>query len=137
MNQIHITLVQESWNKVASIAPQAAALFYVNLFEADPSLKPLFKGDITRQGEKLMQMIGAAVSKLDQLDTLVPILQHLAVRHEGYGVKEAHYQTVGNALIATLAQGLGDGFTHEVKTAWTIVYGLMTDVMILASIAKA
>jgi hemoglobin-like flavoprotein len=133
MNQETITLVQASWKQVLPIAPQAAALFYENLFSADPSLKSLFKGNMEEQGKKLMQMIGAAVGKLDDLDTLVPILQGLARRHVGYGVQDAHYQTVGGALLKTLGQGLGDQFTPEVQQAWTSVYGVMADVMIAAS----
>ncbi|MGL5047067.1 MAG: globin family protein [Shewanella sp.] len=133
MNQNTVLLVQESWKKVATIAPQAAELFYQNLFTADPSLKSLFKGDMTEQGKKLMQMIGAAVGKLNDLETLIPILQNLAVRHDGYGVKKEHYQTVGGALLKTLGQGLGEDFTPEVKDAWASVYGTMAEVMITAS----
>lgn len=125
--------VQSTWKIVEGIAPQAAALFYTNLFEADPSLKPLFKGDMTEQGKKLMQMIGAAVGKLTALDVLVPILQGLAVRHTAYGVQEAHYATVGGALLKTLEQGLGPAFTPQVKSAWAEVYGVMASVMIAAS----
>jgi methyl-accepting chemotaxis protein len=133
MKQHSITLVQESWQKVAAIAPQAAELFYQNLFAADPSLKPLFKGDMPEQGKKLMQMIGAAVGKLNDLPTLVPILQGLGKRHTGYGVEDSHYQTVGAALLKTLEQGLGADFTDEVKQAWTEVYTVMADVMVAAA----
>jgi hemoglobin-like flavoprotein len=83
MQQHTITLVQDSWQKVATIAPQTAELFYQNLFTADPSLKPLFKGDMPEQGKKLLQMIGAAVGKLNDLPALVPILQGLGKRHAG------------------------------------------------------
>jgi hemoglobin-like flavoprotein len=124
-----IPLVQQSWTQVAAIAPQAAALFYQNLFTADPSLKPLFKGNMEAQGAKLMQMIGAAVGKLDDLGTLAPILQGLGKRHAGYGVQDAHYDTVGGALLQTLDQGLGAGFTPAVKAAWSEVYGVMAQVM--------
>lgn len=133
MQQHTITLVQDSWQKVAAIAPQAAELFYQNLFTADPSLKPLFKGDMPEQGKKLMQMIGAAVGKLNDLPTLVPILQGLGKRHRGYGVEDSHYQTVGAALLKTLGQGLGADFTEEVKAAWTEVYTVMADVMVAAA----
>ena len=132
-----IQLVQDSWREVAKIAPQAAALFYKNLFEADPSLQRLFKGDMTAQGAKLMQMIGAAVGKLNDLDGLVPILQALGKRHAGYGVKDAHYATVGGALLKTLGQGLGDAFTPAVSAAWTEVYGVMAGVMVQASKADS
>ena len=107
MDQNTVALVQESWKKVAAIAPQAAELFYQNLFAADPALKSLFKGDMRAQGDKLMQMIGAAVSGLSNPEQLVPVLQSLGARHEAYGVKPAHYQTVGSALLKTLGQGLG------------------------------
>jgi hemoglobin-like flavoprotein len=130
-----IALVQSTWKSVAAIAPQAAALFYDNLFEADPSLKPLFKGSMTQQGQRLMQMIGAAVGKLDDLPTLIPILQSLGKRHVDYGVEPAHYATVGEALLLTLRQGLGDAFTPAVEAAWTEVYGVMARVMIDASAA--
>lgn len=124
-----VSLVQRSWTRVAAIAPQAAALFYQNLFTADPSLKPLFKGDMQAQGAKLMQMIGAAVGKLTDLDTLVPILQALGRRHADYGVQDAHYDTVGAALLLTLSQGLGEAFTPAVRAAWAEVYGVMAQVM--------
>ena len=130
-----VPLVQSTWKQVAAIAPQAAALFYTNLFEADPSLKALFKGDMTEQGKRLMQMIGAAVGKLTALDALVPVLQSLGERHVGYGVQASHYATVGGALLKTLEQGLGAAFTPAVKAAWTEVYGVMADVMIKASAA--
>lgn len=133
MNPNTITLVQQSWSKVAIIAPQVGVLFYQNLFESDANLKPLFKGDMAEQGIKLTNMIGVAVNRLSDLDFLVPALEDMAVRHNGYGVKEEHYVTVGAALIKTLGQGLGDDFTDQVKAAWIEVYGVMSDVMIAAS----
>lgn len=114
MNKETIQLVQQSWANVLPIAPKAAELFYQNLFAADPSLKRLFKGNMTEQGKKRMQMIGAAVGKLNDLDGLVPVLQSLGKCHSGYGVKDAHYQIGGAALLKPLRQGLGDGLTPAV-----------------------
>mgnify|MGYP001191850404 CR=1 FL=1 len=137
MNSEVIQLVQHSWAKVTPIASQAAALFYRNLFTLDPSLKSLFQGDMEEQGKRLMEMIGTAVQKLDNLETVVPVLQSLGKRHVRYGVKEEHYQTVGTALLTTLAQGLGEHFTPQVKEAWTLVYGVMADVMMKAAYHNA
>ena len=133
MNEQVVSDVQSSWKAVAGIAPQAASLFYTNLFEADPKLKPLFKGNMDDQGNKLMQMIGAAVGNLNDLESLVPILQSLAKRHVAYGVKEQHYEIVGAALLKTLGQGLGAAFTPQVKDSWSEVYGVMSTVMIAAA----
>lgn len=133
MNADTTKLVQQSWAKVVPIAPQAAALFYTNLFALDAGLKQLFKGDMEAQGHKLVQMISAAVGMLDSLDKLVPILQQLGARHAGYGVEASHYETVGKALLTTLSQGLGDDFTDQVKEAWVSVFGVMATVMIDAA----
>jgi methyl-accepting chemotaxis protein len=129
--------VQSSWAQVQPIAHVAGPLFYRNLFEADPSLRPLFRGDTDAQAARLMQMIGVAVSRLDDLPALVPVLKQLGQRHQGYGVRPAHYDTVGNALLATLEQGLGPAFTPAVRTAWTTVYGVMAEVMQTAAAMNA
>lgn len=133
MTPEQIQLCKDSWSKVEPIADDAAALFYSNLFEADPSLKALFKGDMAEQGKKLMEMITAAVRMLDKLDQLVPIVQNLGIRHATYGVEPSHYDTVGGALLKTLSQGLGDAFTDDVKEAWTVAYGILATTMIDAA----
>ncbi len=129
MNETQKKLVQQTWASVVPIADQAAEIFYGKLFEADPSLRPLFKGDIQEQGKKLMKMIGMAVSSLDRLNELVPVVQALGKRHVGYGVKDADYDTVAGALLDTLSVGLGPAFTPEVKEAWTTVYTVLATTM--------
>ena len=131
-----VNLVQESFEKVRPIAPAAAEIFYNKLFELDPTLKPLFPSGeeaMKVQGNKLMTMLAAAVAGLSNLDALVPVLQDLGKRHVGYNVEPSHYNTVGAALLDTLAVGLGDDFTPEVKEAWASVYRTMSTVMIEAS----
>lgn len=127
------TLVQTSFAKVAPIADEAAALFYQRLFDMDPSLRPLFKGDMTEQGRKLMAMLAMAVNGLNRLDDLVPAVRQLGVRHAGYGVTDDHYDTVAGALLWTLEQGLGDEFTPEVKDAWVVAYTVLATTMKEAS----
>lgn len=129
MNREQIRLVQESFEKVVPIADAAAALFYGRLFDLDPALESLFKGDMVEQGRKLMQMIGAAVRNLDRLEQVLPAVCALGARHAGYGVREKHYDTVGRALIWTLRKGLCDDFTPETEAAWVEVYTALAGVM--------
>ena len=129
MNNQQKMLVQASFRNVVPIADVAAALFYARLFELDPSLRPLFRGDLEAQGRKLMHMLSVAVRGLDNLDRLVPNVQALGRRHVGYGVTAAHYATVGEALLWTLEQGLGEDFTPSVREAWTAVYTALAEVM--------
>src|SRR5439155_4726975 len=110
--------VQEIFKLVVPISETAAELFYGRLFELDPSLRPLFTGDMREQGRKLMQMLAVAVHGLDHLEAIVPAIQALGRRHATYGVQPEHFDTVGAALLWTLAQGLGPAFTREVCEAW-------------------
>ena len=124
-----IQAVQSSWEKCVPIADKAAELFYGKLFELDPDLKPLFKGDMQEQGKKLMTMITVAVNGLNDLEKIVSAVKALGVRHVGYGVKDSHYDTVGSALIWTLGKGLGEEFTDALKAAWIKVYTLLATTM--------
>jgi len=125
MTPQQIAAVRSSFALVEPIADQAAALFYANLFAADPSLRSLFRGDMREQGRRLLQMIGAAVRLLDHPSRLLPTLHALGARHVDYGVRDAHYAIVGAALLRTLEQGLGDAFTPPVREAWTAMYGFV------------
>jgi len=126
-------LVQDSFGLVVPIAPTAAALFYQRLFEIDPTVRPMFKGDIGEQGKKLMQALALAVKSLDRPEALMPVLQDLGRRHAKYGVTDAHYDTVGAALIWTLEKGLGERFTADVREAWVAVYQVVATTMKIAA----
>ena len=122
-------LVQNSFEQVLPIADVAAELFYERLFELDPSLRHLFRGDMKEQGRALMAMIKVAVAGLDKLEKIVPAVQSLGRRHATYGVTDAHYDTVAAALLWTLEQGLGEAFTPDVKGAWVEVYTILATTM--------
>ncbi|MBY0339035.1 MAG: hypothetical protein K2X11_20650 [Acetobacteraceae bacterium] len=138
MRRESIELVQESFPRVAAIAPQAAALFYGRLFEIDPGSRRLFqRSDLDLQGQKLMATLGYLVGMLYRPESLVPAAQHLAQRHVGYGVTLAQYDSVGTALLWTLEQGLGEGFTPELRAAWVEVYSTLAEVMRAAATEAA
>jgi hemoglobin-like flavoprotein len=123
-------LVQSTWSKVVPIADTAAKMFYDRLFEIDPSTQPLFRGaDLAEQRKKLLQVLSAAIAGLDNLEGLVPIVETLGRKHAGYGVKDAHYDSVGAALLWTLEQGLGAAWTAETAAAWIEVYRVLAGVM--------
>ncbi|MFG1211180.1 globin family protein [Xanthobacter flavus] len=133
MTPNQIELIQDSFRKVVPIADTAAALFYGRLFEIAPEVKPLFKGDMSLQGAKLMATLGLVVAGLNDLSKIVPAAESLARKHVAYGVKDAHYAPVGAALIWTLERGLGPDFTPETEEAWVEAYGILSSVMIAAS----
>ena len=138
MNSSDIDLIRSSWSGVEPIADTAAGLFYGRLFELDPAIERLFRRtDMAAQRKVLMQTLTVVVKSLDKLDQIVPAVQALGRRHAGYGVREAHYATVGSALLWTLEQGLGEAFTPPTRDAWATAYGLLASVMIEAANATA
>ena len=131
-----INLVQRSWRQVMPVARQAGKLFYSKLFLAAPEVRHLFKEDINEQAGKLVTILGYVVAKLNHLDELLPEVQKLGARHNQYGAQPAHYEIVGQCLIATLKDGLGKEWTAEVQDAWITAYNLLKNVMIVAQAEK-
>lgn len=108
-------------------------MFYTRLFEIAPSAEPLFKTDIKAQGRKLMASLAFVVKNLESPEVLVPAVEKLGRHHIALGAEEGHYPIVGEALIWTLGQGLGEDFTPPVREAWEAAYGLLAGVMIAAA----
>ncbi len=137
MTPEQIELVQNSFAKVRPAAKDVSSLFYKRLFHVAPQVRPMFPENMDEQGKKLMAVLGTAVQSLTNLPALVPVLEKLAIGHLEYGVEEAHYDVVGEVLLWTLEQGLGDDFTPEVRDAWIETYTIVAQTMCGAAYAKA
>ena len=123
-------LVRTTWQAVAPDADTAAQLFYDRLFAIDPTTRPLFRSvDMPAQRRKLIDTLTVVVADIDDLGSLVPTIEALGRRHAGYGVNDAHYDSVGAALLWTLEQGLGAAWTPAAKDAWVQAFGLLAGVM--------
>jgi hemoglobin-like flavoprotein len=125
--QVH--LIRKSFAELSRHEHIAALVFYRRLFEIDPNLQRLFKGDIEEQSKKLLEMLGVLIAMLERPLGLELELKAMGLRHAGYGVKDEHYAMVGRALLDMLAETLDRGFTPEVREAWTALYGAVEAVM--------
>ena len=112
MTPKQVAMVQTSWLEVDPISDAVATLFYERLFDLDPTLRRLFRRTDMVQQRRIR-------------------------RHAGYGVRENHYDKVGEALLWTLREGLGEAFTLEVREAWAEVYYTLASVMIGAASGEA
>jgi nitric oxide dioxygenase len=133
MTTAEIALVNDSLRRVAANHDRIAALFYARLFELDPSLRPLFRGDMAEQGRQLMRVLSFGVRSLNRFDAILPALRQLGTDQAACGVREEHYAAVGNALLWTLEKTLGPGFTPEVRAAWRSTYATLANAMIAAA----
>jgi nitric oxide dioxygenase len=133
MTPRRIQLVQDNFAMIVPKRDEVARSFYDNLFVLDPSLRSMFPADLSDQGKKLMQVLAVVVRSLDNLAPLLPSIDDMARRHLAYGVEDDHYAVVGQALIRTLKNGLGDAFTQEMEEAWREAYGILSNRMISAT----
>jgi len=79
----------------------------------------------------VIRTVNTAVGMLGpDLSALADVLKALGKKHVKYGVLEAHYAVVGQALIETLAAAMGDKFTADVKAAWLSIWGIISSTMI-------
>ena len=129
MNSHQISLVQQTFEKAVPLGEKVAEIFYAELFAIDPSLRRMFKSDMREQGRKLLTTLALVVRSLHAPEKILQPAKNLAVKHIDYGVKPEHYTAVGNALLRTLAKGLGTDFTPEVRQAWVEAYRLLAGVM--------
>ena len=130
MTRDQILLVRSSWSMIAERASMFTARFYSNLFEIDPGAVRLFTGvNMVAQEWKLAQTLGVVVQALDDIDTLLPALATLGERHARYGVEQAHFETVGTALLQSFTDTLRERFTPEARAAWTEAYSLVSSEM--------
>jgi hemoglobin-like flavoprotein len=126
MTPQQVELVKQTWRGVVPIRDTFAQLFYRKLFELDPTLRALFKGDLHDQGRNLVAMLSIAVHHLHQTEKVLLGLGELGRRHVQYGVRDQDYLTLGTALILTLEVSLGEAFTHEARGAWENAYALLS-----------
>ena len=137
MTSRQIDLVQQSFRLIQPIIDDAAILFYERLFELDPSLRQMFQRPRREQARLLTQTLNVVVKGIDRPDQLRGAVQALGQRHAGYGVRDEHYETVGQALLWTLESGLKNAFTSEVRDAWVAAYSWLAFTMQRAAAAYA
>lgn len=124
-----INLVESSFNKLLPEAESTAQIFYERLYEIAPTVRSMFKGEVTERKAQLWYILKTAVNGLSDLEELVPKVQDFGRRYIGHRVKKKDYEHVGEAWLWTLEQKLGQNFTPELKKAWISVYTLISGVL--------
>lgn len=130
MENREFDLIRETWAAALRNPDQTARVFYRRLFALAPQTEGLFVSDIDAQGKKLVSTLGFIVDHIEDQDAILSAAKDLAIRHVAYRVKPEDYDHVGQALIATLSDLLGDEFSKEAEQAWLSVYTELSSYMI-------
>jgi hemoglobin-like flavoprotein len=128
-----IELLAATFARVAARRDDAATIFCTRLFTTAPALRPSsFKHDFESQKAKLMSTLAQVVEYYRIGVDPESYLARLGESQDGYGAQRVQFEALGDALIFTLAQVLGDDFTPEVRAAWVAAYGEVAAAMMRA-----
>ncbi|HEV7757671.1 MAG TPA: globin domain-containing protein [Acidimicrobiales bacterium] len=130
---VDIGRLKESWRLVAGHGDQVPLRFYSRLFVAHPEVRDMFALSMATQRDRFFVALGHTVSQVDDLEALTPFLQQLGRDHRKFGMVPEHFGPVGEALLATLADFMGEGWTLQLSDDWTTAYKLVASVMIDAA----
>lgn len=126
---VDIGRLEESWRLVAGHGDQVPLRFYSRLFVAHPEVREMFPLSMATQRDRFVTALGRTVSQVHDLEALTPFLRELAAGHRKFGIRPEHFGPVGEALLATLADFLGEGWTEQLAGDWTTAYQLVAAVM--------
>jgi len=129
MNSWDPSLIRESFGAVMPNFDRFSIAFYKRLFAGNPEVRSLFAEDLAEQRRKLVQMLAMMVHRLEDVETLQPMLKNLGQRHVAYGAKIEHYEAVKNALLGALQDSLGEDYDERVDASWTELLDWVSDQM--------
>lgn len=106
--------------------------FYKRMFEHNPELKHVFNmgnQQNNKQQTALAMAVLAYAEHIENPGVLMPVVNGIGHKHTSLSIRPEHYVIVGNHLIASIGEVLGDGATPELLEAWTVAYNQLASLM--------
>lgn len=107
--------------------------FYKRMFEKNPEVGPLFNSANQEKGAQqkaLAAAICAYAANIDNLEVLGGAVELIAQKHASLQIRPEHYPIVGENLLASIREVLGEGATDGVIQAWGEAYGFLANILI-------
>lgn len=107
--------------------------FYKRMFSHNPEVAPFFNPANQTEGSQqraLAAAICAYAANIDNLEVLGGAVELIAHKHASLMIKPEHYPIVGENLLASIREVLGEGATDDVIDAWGEAYGFLADILI-------
>jgi hemoglobin-like flavoprotein len=126
-------VLKESFNMMAPRKEAFARRFYSQLFALYPQTRQLFpptEEGMRRQESSLIATLAVVVAGVERGENLTAVIRKLGERHHRYGARAAHYPLVGQLLLQTFQDFLGDAFTPQMKEAWSKAYEIISAEML-------
>ncbi len=122
-----------SLDLLRSKGPQIVKSFYSLLFERFPGVRAMFPSDMDRQRTKLLDTLLMVVEHMRDPQRVMPVLQDLGRRHQGYGARAEHYPIVCSILLECMGAELGKAWTDQLEAEWSQSLFVASQIMIRAA----
>lgn len=99
--------------------------FYNRMFQHNPELKNMFNmgnQQNSKQQTALAMAVLAYAENIEDPSVLLPVVGNIGHKHTSLDIRPEHYTIVGNHLIASIQEVLGEAASPELVDAWTIAY---------------
>ena len=133
MNQNTIDIVKSTAPVLQEHGETLTRHFYQRMFSHNPEVGPFFNQANQAEGTQQRALAGAIcayAANIDNLEVLGGAVELIANKHASLMIKPEHYPIVGENLLASIKEVLGDGATDDVINAWAEAYGFLTDILV-------
>lgn len=107
--------------------------FYKRMFLHHPDLKNTFNMGNQKSGKQQNALAMAVLAYAEHIANpavLLPELKRIGHKHVSLDIRPEHYPIVGNHLIASIEEVLGEAASKEILEAWEIAYYQLAELMI-------
>jgi len=106
--------------------------FYKRMFVHNPELKNVFNMGNQQNGRQQTALAMAVLAYAENIDNpavLMPAIDGIGQKHVSLDIRPEHYIIVGEHLLASIGEVLGEAATPEILDAWGVAYNQLAQIM--------
>ncbi|OQV04029.1 hypothetical protein CLAIMM_08979 [Cladophialophora immunda] len=129
----HQKIVKSTAPVLAEHGVAITSHFYKRMLSNHPELRNIFNSAHQSTGTQpaaLAQAVWAYAANIDNLGALTSAVSRIAHKHVSLGVTPDQYPIVGENLLASIQEVLGDAITQPILDAWAAAYQQLADIFI-------
>jgi nitric oxide dioxygenase len=106
--------------------------FYKRMFTHNPELKNMFNMGNQQSGKQQTALAMAVLAYAENIANpmvLLPVVDRIGHKHTSLDIRPEHYMIVGNHLLESIKEVLGDAATPAIIDAWGAAYQQLANLM--------
>lgn len=133
LNQHQMALVKSTAPVLQRQGEALTRHFYQRMFARNPEVLPYFNQANQVSGDQqkaLATAITRYAANIDKLESMQASVELIAQKHVSLRILPEHYPIVGENLLSSIKEVLGDAASDDIIDAWREAYGLLAQVLI-------